>query len=70
MLREVTRRVLLDRNTMYSPIIHRIHGYWYCLLFMLLYTVYLITVTVIASSQYSSNMILIVLTELNNNVNG
>ena len=52
---------LFDRNTLYSPIIHRIHGYYYCSLFLLLFTVYTITVTVTAtaSSQYSSNMILI-----------
>jgi len=24
---ETAEKVLLDRNTMYSPIVHRIHGY-------------------------------------------
>jgi len=41
---EITGKVLLDRNPMYSPIVHRIHGYWYCLLFLLLFTVYTITI--------------------------
>jgi len=44
MLLKITEKVLLDRNTMYSAIVHRIHGYWYCLLFLLLFTVYTITV--------------------------
>jgi len=35
---------LLDRNTVYSPIIYCIHNYLYCLLFLLLFTVYTITV--------------------------
>jgi len=59
MLLKVTRKVLLDRNTIYSLIVHRIHGYWYCLLFTLRFTMYTITVycycivTVTVSSQYS-----------------
>jgi len=43
MLLKVTEKVLLDRNTMYSPIVHRIHGYWYCLMSLLLFTMYTIT---------------------------
>ena len=41
---EITGKVLLDRNTMYNPIVHRIYGYWYCLLNLLLFTVYMITI--------------------------
>ena len=44
MLLKFTGKVLLDHNLMYSPIIHRIHSYWYCLLFLLLFTVYKINV--------------------------
>jgi len=44
MLLKITEKVLLDCNTMYSPIVYCIHGYWYCLLFLLLFTVYTITV--------------------------
>ena len=73
---EITGKVLLDRNTMYSLIVHRIHGYGYYSLFWLLFTMYTIIVdcyTVLLPPLYRpsilSNMILIVLTELNNNVN-
>ena len=62
-------KVLLDHYTRYSSI-HGIHGYYYCSLFLLLFTVYTITVTVTASSQYSSDMDIDCLTELNNNING
>jgi len=72
---EITGKVLLDRNTMYSLIVHRIHGYGYYSLFWLLFTMYTITVdcyTILLLSLYRpsilSNMILIVLIELNNNV--
>jgi len=44
MLLKITGKVLLGRNPMYSSIVHRIHDYWYCLLFLLLSTVYTITV--------------------------
>jgi len=44
MLLEITEKVLLDCNIMYSLIVHRIHGCRYCLLFLLLFTVYTITV--------------------------
>ena len=69
-------KVLFGRNTLYNPIVYRIHGYYYCLLFLILLTVYTITVywfiLVLLSLYYSStlgNMILIVLTKLNNNLN-
>ena len=76
MLLKITEKVLLDRNTMYSPIVHRIHIYWYCLLFLLLFLCIrlLFTITVLLLSPYRpsilGNMILVVLTELNDNVNG
>ena len=44
MLQKISEKVLLDRNTKYSPIIYRIHGYCYCLLSLLLFTLYTITV--------------------------
>ena len=72
---KATGKVSLDHNT-YSPIVHRILGYWYCLLSWLLFTVYTITVdyyTVPLLSLYHpgilSNMDIDYLTELNNNVN-
>jgi len=43
-LLKVTEKGLLDRNTLYSLIIHRIHGYCYCSLLLILFTVYTITV--------------------------
>jgi len=81
MLLKVTGKVLLDHNTRYSSI-HRIHGYCYCSIFLLLFTIlitvhrvydyYYCTVIVIitTSSQYSSNKNIDCLTELNNNING
>ena len=73
MLLKVIDKVLLGCITRYNSI-HHIHGYCYCLLFLLLFTVYTITVTVTVmvtvSLQYSSNMDIDCLTELNNNVNG
>ena len=42
--------------------VHRVYDYYYCYC--------TITVTVTVSSQYSSNMEIDYLTELNNNVNG
>ena len=44
MLPKVTGKGLFNCNTLYSPIIHRIHGYCYCSLVLLLFTVYTITV--------------------------
>ena len=77
MLLEVTGKVLFDSNIMYSSIVHRIHDYCYRSLLLILFTVYTITVdcyTVSLLSSYLpsviSNMVLIVMTELNNNVNG
>jgi len=70
---DVTGKKLFDWNTLYNPIVHRIHGYWYYLLFWLLFTMYTITVNCLLSLYHPcnvSNMILIVLTESNNNVNG
>jgi len=71
-----TGKVLFGRNTLYNPIVHRIHGYCYCLLFLILLTVYTITVywfIVVLLTLYCSrtvgNMILIILTKLNNNLN-
>ena len=46
MLLKVTGKRLFDRNTLYSPTVHRIHGYCYCQLFLLLFTVYTITFTI------------------------
>jgi len=43
MLLKVTGTRLFDRNTLYSPIVHRIHGYCYCSLLLTLFTVYTIT---------------------------
>jgi len=62
MLLKVTKKVLLDRNTVYNPFVHHIHGYWYCLLFLLLFIEHTILFTdmlyviVTVSFQYSSNM--------------
>ena len=76
MLLKVTEKELFNRNTLYSPIVHCIHGYWCCLLFWLLFTVYMITVdchTILLLSLHRpsilSNMGLTDLTKLNNNVN-
>ena len=74
MLLKVTEKVLLDFNARCSSI-HRIHGY--CSLFLLLFTVYTINVTVtvllLLLSQHPPNIlvtwILIDLTELTDNVN-
>ena len=57
---------------MYSLIVHRIHIYGYRLLSLLLLTVYAITVLLLAVHRPSilGNRILIVITELNNNLNG
>jgi len=60
MLLKITEKVLLDRNTMYSPIVHRIYDYWYCLLFLLLFTVYTIIVywyTVLLLSLYHPSIL-------------
>ena len=55
MLLKVIRKVLLDRNGRYSSI-YRIHGYYYCLLFLLLFTVYtiilIVTVLLLSLSPY------------------
>jgi len=60
MLLKIAGKVSLDRNTMYSLIVHRIHDYWYYSLFLLLVIVYTITVycycTVTISSKYLGNM--------------
>ena len=45
MLLKVTGKISLERNAWYSSI-HRIHGYRYCSLFLLLFTMYTITVIV------------------------
>jgi len=44
MLLKITEKVLLDCNSMYNYIIYRIHDYYYCLVLLLLFTVYTITV--------------------------
>jgi len=44
MLLKVIEKVLFDRNTLYSPIVHRIHGYYYRSLLLILFTVYMIIV--------------------------
>jgi len=71
MLLKVTGKILLDRNARYSSI-HRIHGYCYYSRSLLLFTVYAITITVTvtatASSEYSTNLNIDYLTELNNKV--
>ena len=70
MLLKATGKVSLDYNAWYSSI-YRIHDYCYCLLFLLLSTVYTITVIILLlPSQYSSNMNIDCLIELNNNING
>jgi len=58
MLLKITKKRLFDRNTLYSPIVHHIHGYCYRLLLLILFTVYMVTdcyctviVTVTALSQ-------------------
>jgi len=43
MLLKVTGKRLFDRNTLYSPIVHCIHGYCYRSLLLILFTVYTIT---------------------------
>ena len=75
MLLKITIKVLLDRNTMCSSIVHLIHDYCCCSLLLLLFIVYRSTVTVILYcycivSVFKVTLILIVLTELNNNING
>ena len=71
MLLKVTEKILLDRNIMYSPIIHRIHSYCYCSLLLLLFTVYTFTVDCFTTVIITVVIwILIVLIELNNNING
>jgi len=60
MLLKVTGKVLFNCNTLYSPIVHHIHGYWYCLLSWLLFTVYKIIVdcyTVPLLSPYHRSII-------------
>jgi len=42
LLLKVTGKSLFDRNTLYSPIVHRIHGYCYRSLLLILFTVYTI----------------------------
>ena len=42
-LLKVTGKRLFDRNTLYSPTVHRIHCYYYCSLLLILFTVYTIT---------------------------
>ena len=42
MLLKDTGKGLFDRNTLYSPIVHRIHGYCYCSQLLILFTVYTI----------------------------
>jgi len=44
MLMKVTGKILFDRNTLYSPIIYRIHGYYNHSLLLILFTVYTIIV--------------------------
>jgi len=44
MLLKIIENVLLDCNPMYSFIVYRIHGYYYCLLLLLLFIVHMITV--------------------------
>ena len=65
---------MFDCNTMYNSIVHRIHGYCYCSLLLILFTVYTITVGCYTVPLVSlsrpgilSDMILSVLNELNNN---
>jgi len=77
MLLIITGKTLLDRSTLYSFIFHRIHGYCYFSLLLLSFTVYVITAdcyTVSLLSLYRPNIlitwVLIILTELNNNVHG
>jgi len=43
MLLKVTGKRLFDRNTLYSPIVHHIHSYYYCSPLLILFTVYTIT---------------------------
>ena len=60
MLLEITGKVLFDRNTLYSPIVYRIHGYYYRSLLLILFTVYTIIVnyyTVSLMSLYRPNII-------------
>jgi len=73
-LLKFTGTVLFDCNTMYNSIVHRIHGYCYCSLLLILFTVYTITVGCYTVPLVSlsrpgilSDMILSVLNELNNN---
>ena len=71
---EITEKVLLNHNTMYSPIVHRIHGYWYCLLSLLLFIMYMINVywytVLLLSLHHPSNLDNMDIDWLNNNING
>jgi len=44
MLLKITRKVLFYSNILYSSIVYHIHGYCYCILFLILLTVYTITI--------------------------
>ena len=52
---ESTGKVSLDRNTRYNSI-HHIHGNFYYSLFLLLFTVYTITVTVTVLNCYCQHI--------------
>jgi len=60
MLLEITGKVLLDRNTMYSTIFQRTHSHWHYLLFLLLFSVYTITnycyIVLLLSLYHPSNI--------------
>ena len=77
MLLKVTGKVLFGCNILYSSIIHRIHSYYYCLLFLVLLTGYMITVDwyiVLLLSLYSlsilSNIDIDCFNWNDNNING
>ena len=59
-LLKVTGIGLFDRNTLYSLIVHRIHGYYYHSPLLILFTMYTITVdcyTVLLLSLYRRSII-------------
>jgi len=54
-IEQYLEKVSLDYNTRYN--IHRIHDYCYCSLFLLLFTVYTVTVIVLLLSKHHPSIL-------------
>ena len=59
MLLKITEKVLLDCNTMHSPIVHRIHGYLLFVVLIIVHRVYdyCLLYTVMLLSQYRPSIL-------------